>query len=175
MDDFSNRLNDLLVNTFNSILKIEETALKTMGPSNLSISELHMLEAVGKNPKKGMTIGAIAEDQAITRPSVTVAINKLEKKGYVTKEKSEEDGRKIYVKLTEWGRKMNAGHRYFHEEMIRSVAEDLNVEEKKILVKGMIKLNNFFLKKMDKFDVALNKNNEEMFSEDKYIRKVEEI
>ncbi len=175
MDDFSNKLNDLLTNTFNSILKIEETALKTIGPKNLSISELHMLEAVGKNPKDGMTIGDLADDQSITRPSVTVAINKLEKKGYVTKEKCAQDGRKIFVKLTEWGRKMNAGHQYFHEEMIRNVAEDMTEEEKRILVEGMIKLNNFFQKKIDKIDVALNKDNEKMFSENKYMRKVEEI
>ncbi len=175
MDTFSHKLNELLSDTFQSILKIEEMALRNVGPSNLSINELHMLEAVGKNGKKGMTIGEIAEDQSITRPSVTVAINKLEKKGYVLKEKSEEDGRKTYVKLTRLGRKMNAGHQYFHENMVRNVAEDMTEEEKKILVEGITKLNQFFLKKMDKINESEMEHTEEIFSQKKFIRKVGKI
>ncbi len=175
MDTFSNKLNELLSETFKSILKIEEAALKNIGPSNLSISELHMIEAVGKNGDDGMTVGDIAKDQGVTRPSVTVAINKLEKKGYVTKEKCAEDGRKTFVKLTRLGRKMNAGHQYFHENMVRNVAEDMTEEEREILVQGITKLNTFFLKKVDKFDEAQNENKKEIFSQKKFIRKVGKI
>ncbi len=152
MDDFSNKLNDLLTGTFRSILKLEEAAVRKVGLTDLSISELHLIEAVSKNTKEGMTIGEIAEDQGITRPSVTVAVNKLEKKGYVTKEKKMDDGRKIYVKLTKLGCKINAGHQYFHENMCRNVAKDMTEEEREILIEGISKLNDFFIKKLDDID-----------------------
>lgn len=46
----------------------------------MSISELHLVEAVGKCGGEGRTISGIAKELDITLPSVTVAINKLMKK-----------------------------------------------------------------------------------------------
>ncbi len=158
MDMFSNKLNELILETFHFILKIEEESIRSLGPSNLSISEFHLLEAVSKNREQGLTIGEIATDQNITRPSVTVAVNKLEKKGYVLKEKCSNDGRKTYVKLTRLGRRMNAGHRYFHEEMCKKIAEDMTDEEKEILAQGITKLNIFFSKKLDELSDLRNQN-----------------
>jgi hypothetical protein len=48
LDSFEKELNDILVDTFRSILKVEEDTLKRT-LIDLSISELHLLEAVGKN------------------------------------------------------------------------------------------------------------------------------
>lgn len=152
MDNFSTILNDLLTGTFRSILKLEEAAIRRVGLTDLSISELHLIESVGKNKEDGMTIGEIAEDQDITGPSVTVAINKLERKGYVTKARNAVDGRKIHVKLTKLGSKINAGHQYFHENMCRNVAKNMTEEERKILIRGISHLNDFFLKKVDEMD-----------------------
>lgn len=149
MDLFSEQLNDILVDTFRSILKVEEQLIKSSGKIDLSISELHLIESVGKNKEKGKTISDIADDLNITLPSVTVAINKLVKKGYVQKVKCENDGRMVYVSLTKLGKKMDAVHQYFHITMVRSVSKDLLEEEKNAMLKGIVKLNDFFKKKLD--------------------------
>ncbi|WP_324822231.1 MarR family winged helix-turn-helix transcriptional regulator [Sinanaerobacter sp. ZZT-01] len=149
MDLFSRELNGLLADTFRSILKIEEQAVRNSEQSDLSINELHLLEAVAKDKDKGRTISDIALDMNITLPSVTVAINKLAKKGYVEKIKSENDGRRVFVKLTRLGHKVNAGHQYFHENMVRNVAAGMTEEEKEILVRGITKLNEFFKKRLE--------------------------
>ena len=47
MEDFSYRLNDLLVDTFRSILKVEEQMLQKHLTLNLSINEMHLIESVG--------------------------------------------------------------------------------------------------------------------------------
>ncbi len=148
MDEFSMKLNEVLVETFRSILKVEEQTLKNSERVDLSISEMHLIESVGKNNNSGKTISDIAEDLSITLPSVTIAINKLMRKGYVEKIKSENDGRIVYVTLTPLGLKMDAVHRYFHQTMVRSVAKELSEEEKEAMVKGIIKLNAFFSKKL---------------------------
>ena len=81
MDDFASKMNELLVDTFHSILKVEENMLSQF-QSNLSISEMHLIEAIGKNKETGRTISDIANELSITSASVT-AINKLVKKGHV--------------------------------------------------------------------------------------------
>ena len=145
-DKFDTELNTVLVDTFKSILKVEETSLKNKGLKDLSISEMHMLELVGKN-KEGQTISQIAEGLKITLPSVTIAINKLEKKGYVQKVKNSLDGRKVFIVLTRLGKKIDSVHRYFHEQMIRSISKDLTKGEKEIFLKGLKGINDFFKEK----------------------------
>ncbi|MFZ5974014.1 MAG: MarR family winged helix-turn-helix transcriptional regulator [Bacillota bacterium] len=148
MDAFSVELNEILVDTFRCILKVEEQAIRKSERIDLSISEMHLIESVGKKNDPGRTISDIADDLSITLPSVTVAINKLMKKGYVKKVKSENDGRVVHVTLTELGLKIDAVHRYFHEKMVRSVAKELSDDEKNAMVKGIKKLNAFFKKKL---------------------------
>ena len=76
-------------------------------------------------------------------------MNKLVKKGYVEKTRSEQDGRQVFVKLTKMGHKVNAGHLYFHENMVRNVSAGMSEEEKEILVKAMKHLNQFFKRKLE--------------------------
>ena len=143
MDRFSKELNNLLVDTYRQISKIEEQAIRQTGKTDLSISELHLLETVGKDKENGCSISDIAAAQEITLPSVTVAINKLAKKGYVEKVRALHDGRIVNVKLTKLGSKMDAGHRYFHENMVRNVSKEMSEEEKEALISGIQKLNTF--------------------------------
>lgn len=144
MEDFSYRLNDLLVDTFRSILKVEEQMLQKHLTLNLSINEMHLIESVGKGGEAGLTISSIAEDLSVSLPSVTVAINKLQSKGYVEKARSGADSRMVYVKLTRNGRRVDGVHRHFHELMVAGIAEGLSEEERTTLTKGIVKLNAFF-------------------------------
>lgn len=146
LDAFEKELNDLLVDTFRSILRVEEETLKGTR-INLSISELHLLEAVGKDREQGRTISDIAQELDITLPSVTVGINRLLKKGYVRKVRSGEDGRMVFVVLTREGRKVDNAHRYFHTQMVRKVSAELSEDEKKVLSRGIRRLDEFFKQK----------------------------
>ena len=151
MDAFSQELNDLLTDAFWSILRIEEQAANRVAGGDLSISEMHMLEAVSKE-ENGRTISELAADQHITLSSVTIAVNKLVKKGYVEKVRHEQDGRQVFVKLTKMGRKVNAGHLYFHENMVRNVSAEMTEEEKEGLLKAMENLNRFFHRKLEPWE-----------------------
>ncbi|NLC33332.1 MAG: MarR family transcriptional regulator [Clostridiales bacterium] len=150
MDAFSRELNDLLVTTFWSVLKVEEQMLKADRSLNLSINELHLIESVGKEELSGKTISDIALDLGITRPSATVSINKLVEKGYVNKRKDSTDGRLVYVTLTDTGKKVDHVHSYFHIQMVREISKTLDDKEKDVLMKGLTKLNAFFQIKADR-------------------------
>ncbi len=149
MNSLAKKLNAMLVETYRQIMRIEENAVANDSKIDLSIGEMHMLESVGKNGG-GCTISDIAQDQFITLPSVTVAINKLVKKGYVEKKRAPHDGRHVIVELTRRGRKVNAGHQYFHENMVRNLIADFSEEETKSLIKGIDKLNKFFTYKLER-------------------------
>lgn len=157
-DEFARRLNDLLVSTFRSILKAEEQVLQATGSHDLSVSEVHLIESVGKGypfvPKQNpviaeeliarLTIKDIADDLGITTPSVTIGVNKLVQKGYLVKLRAPEDGRKVYVGLTDKGLRVNRLHQRFHDTMINRISRAFTPEEKEVLVRGVDKLNSFF-------------------------------
>ncbi len=144
MDPFSAQLNDMLVNTYRSVLAIEEAMLVSFSGDKLSISEMHMIEAVGAAGPEGRTITDIAQALAISPPSVTMMVKRLEKKGFVVKARCERDGRRIYVRLTETGHRADVSHRYFHRQMVRSVGRSIPEEEKAALLHGLKALNAFF-------------------------------
>lgn len=136
-------LNTLLVDTFDAVLQVEEKSLKHVGGGELSIAEFHTLECIGKGDDNRRTVGEIAEALDVTVPTVTVCVNKLVKKGYVTKTRSEKDARVAIIELTREGRKMNRLHRYFHEQMILAVVDEFTEEETECLVRCLRKLNGF--------------------------------
>ena len=121
-------LNKLLVQLFNDILHIEENSLKNI---DLSMTEIHTIEAVGIKDAK--TMGEIAHDLRITVGTLSAAITKLIKKGYVERKRTEEDRRVVLVSLTSKGENIYREHQVFHEEMITSMLGNFSEEEEHIL------------------------------------------
>lgn len=152
MDAFNVELNRLLVMAYRKINKLEEGILHSVSGAELSISEMHLLEAVGDTKAEGIPLYELAQRMDLSPPSVTVAINKLSKKGFVAKSKSEKDKRSVIVVLTRMGKKMNAAHRYFHEQMVRDIDKLLSPSEREGMLKGMEQLNLFFQNALDEMD-----------------------
>ena len=140
-------LNNILVKLFNNILRIEEFALKSSPFNDLSITEMHTIEAIGI--EKARTMSEVALDLKITVGTLTTAINKLIKKGYVNRRRIEEDRRVVMIELTEKGILAYKVHEKFHEEMIDHVLEELGVSEEEVLISSLDKLDKFFQKKLE--------------------------
>jgi len=137
----------LLTLAYRSVEEIEEDMLKSSQGLNLSISEMHLLQAV-EEIGLACTISTLSANQRVSLPSVTAAVNKLAHKGYVEKQKSPQDGRVVHVTLTRLGKKATTAHRYFHTRMVRSVSRALNAEEQEAMLKGVRKLEQFFADKL---------------------------
>ena len=144
MDTRLEELNTLFVDTFTAIMQVEEKNLKHVGNGELSIAEFHTLECIGNGEDNRRTVGEIAEVLSVTVPTVTVCVNKLVKKGYVTKTKSEKDARIAIIELTAEGQKMNRLHRFFHEQMVFAINREFSDEEMDYLLRCIRKLNHFF-------------------------------
>ncbi|RDY23523.1 MarR family transcriptional regulator [Romboutsia maritimum] len=142
-------LNKLLVQLFNDILHIEEKSLKNTKFIDLSITEIHTIEAIGLD--KSRTMGEIAHDLRIAVGTLTTAINKLIKKGYVERKRIEEDRRVVLVNLTERGKEAYNIHYLFHEEMIKAMISNFTTNEEDTLALALEKVNIFFEDKYKSF------------------------
>ncbi len=79
------QLNGFLVNVFNDILRLEEASIRKGPCKNLSVSEMHVLEAVEKSSVDASGAAGMAEVAAhlsITSGTLSVAVKTLEQKGY---------------------------------------------------------------------------------------------
>ena len=135
-------LHDILVKLFQEILDIESKALITSEFKDISVNDMHIIEAIGEREPKNMS--SVAKIMSVTVGTLTIAINSLVKKGYVHRERSEEDRRVVLISLTKQGKKANAHHMKFHDGMIQSVLKDLNEEQQEVLVKALMNLRTFF-------------------------------
>lgn len=133
----------MLIEVYHHISKLEELTLKNFGKAELSINEMHLIECVGERGEDGRTIREIAEHLDISSPSVTVAVKKLENRGYLEKRACSSDGRAVRVRLTKEGRCIDGYHSYYHRIMVREISDSLENEEKTVLTKVIRKLNEY--------------------------------
>ena len=148
MDVSAARMNEMLTAAYRSIIKVEDQMVFDLSDGKLTISEMHMLESVGKRRGHSVTITEIAQDLEITLPSVTSMVKRLERKGYITKDRSSEDGRRVHVVLTRAGLRAEIAHRYIRRRIIRELTAELNVDEKAAILTGLEKMNAFIRRRI---------------------------
>ena len=140
--DCLERMNDVLVNLFRDINSLEERALATSDFDDLTINDIHVIDAIGIGEPKNMT--AIAKELYVTVGTLTIAMNSLVKKGYVDRNRSEKDRRRVNISLTAKGRSAYENHARFHKAMVDKIAENLNADEMEFLRNLLVRLTDFF-------------------------------
>ena len=134
-------VNSYLVRIFNEIMQIEEESLKSSEFKDITIKEMHTIEAIGlvDNP----TSSQVANKLGITVGTLSVSIQNLVKKDYVERVQSAEDRRIVRLKLTKKGKLLYRLHHKFHTDMVEKTLTDLEIDEAQTLIKGLHNLNQF--------------------------------
>ena len=135
-------INDILVNLFNEILKLEEDAIITDEFKDITNNDMHIIEAVGLSGENTMSV--VAKKLGITAGSLTTSVNSLVNKKYVKRQRSEEDRRVVFIKLTEKGKRAYEHHREYHRQMTEAVISRLDENEVPVLIKTLTGLSDFF-------------------------------
>jgi DNA-binding MarR family transcriptional regulator len=138
-------LNHLLVRLFNEILSIEGKALCQGRFSNLTIRDMHLIEAIGDGD--GTRMSDLASFLSLSMGTLTVAVDHLIEKGYVYRSRDPRDRRVVLAALTKKGRQAFDHHARFHEEMVEETISELSPEETDILIRAMDSLRTFFEKR----------------------------
>ena len=149
MNNFEKSLNNVLVDTFNSIIKFEESSLKKIVSVPVTITEAHMIEAIGTQENKEATVSEIASMMSISMPTATVAVKKLESKGFIKKVPCVKDGRRAIISLTEMGKRIEKAHGLFHTRMVKNISKQFQDTEKDVLYRAITKLSEFFREKAE--------------------------
>ena len=135
-------LNKLLVDFFKYIMEIEEKKLITEEFSDVTYNDMHIMEAIGIGEPKMMW--QIAREMAVTTGTLTRAVDALEKKGYVQRQRSEQDKRVVYITLTGRGVGAYRHHERFHQDMIAYILDGITEEEGQVLSAALEKLMGYF-------------------------------
>ncbi|MEG1782933.1 MAG: MarR family transcriptional regulator [Oscillospiraceae bacterium] len=146
MQQVKTDINNFLVDTFNRILRIEEDSLSKGEFKNLSVREMHVIEAVVKL-KDDNTAKQIASELNITQSTLTTTVGTLEKKGMLIRKTGEKDKRVVKIYLTALAVKAYEHHLTFHEELVDAVMSTLSNQELEIFLKGLDGVSRFFSSK----------------------------
>jgi len=107
--------------------ELESKAFEQEGFSDITMNQMHYLEIAANLDDP--TSACIAEKLGVTRPSVSTIIKKLIDAEYLTKTRSENDGRIYYLHLTPKGLRFNELHNEVHSILARRIIENLSQDE----------------------------------------------
>lgn len=146
MNIYEEQLNHFFVDIFNDILRLEEESLAKGNFKNLSVNEVHVIEAVCHSEANGTnTMKLLSNKLMITASSLTIAVKTLEQKGYLIRTKDTDDKRKVIVVSTDLGNAAYEHHKLFHTDLIASVSKTLNEAEMAALTLALGTLHRFFI------------------------------
>jgi len=121
--------------------KSEESAIRELKTgSDLSVSEMHTLVAIGRKSPRPMS--DVASELMISVSTLSIAISKLESRGYVRRVRSEEDRRVVRIMLSAKGRRALEEHEQFYFNLIVAYMQDMTEKDKKDAVRTLAHVQN---------------------------------
>lgn len=148
MNHNESMIDKVLVHLFQDLLRIEERTLqKQIG--DLSMREVHIIEAVCASQEEDNTMTVLAAMLRVTVGSLTVAIKTLERKGYVIRQRSESDKRRVHVLPLPPALEVETHHREFHRRMVDAVTSAISSEELDVLIKSLHAIYDYFYDQED--------------------------
>ena len=141
-----NTLNRLICGAFNAISRAEHNAIWSSGMDDVSVNEVHTVDAIGVFSSK--TMSEVAAKLEITMGTLTVSINHLVKKGYVCKQRSPKDRRVYMLSLTDKGKELYKVHQNFHFELVKNLVLDLSDYEAEMFIEALSNLNEYLGSKL---------------------------
>jgi len=106
--------------------------------TELSPAQMHAIEIIGGD--KAMKMRELAARLGITTGTLTVTIDKLEKKGLVARVAHESDRRSWLIVLTDKGQERFLEHHKFHHKFTEEITEDLSESETRLFAEMMAKI-----------------------------------
>ena len=142
------KLTNFLAETLQNISKFEEYLVNEQ-LDDISFKEIRVLETVARMMKNQVPARAteIAAALFIAPSTFTTTADSLEKKGYLSRMRDENDHRSVRVALTDKGISTIMQHLDFHKEAADEILARMNPVEVQALMQAMEILQEYYLKK----------------------------
>jgi len=92
----------------------DERFLRETGVSSMSLSELHVIQCIGK--KGLMNVTAITEEMGMTKGAISKICTKLFNKQFVEKMRMLDNQKEIFFRLTDNGNEIYMAHEKLHQQ-----------------------------------------------------------
>ena len=115
----------LLDEFYKTYYKIEEINLNQVIKC-LTTTELHVIEAIGE---QSLTMNELSEKLGITMGTASVAVNKLTDKYFIERNRSEDDRRKVFVRLSKKGLIAFKYHGSFHSNILEKITAEISQKD----------------------------------------------
>jgi len=137
-------VNYYLKEIFYRVLSIQEKHVSIATEKRLSRTEIHSIEIIKDAVNPILT--HVAEELRVSKATASVCVERLVKKGFVSKKKLADDKRKHSLELTQTGELCYNQHQAFHEKMVDAILVDFKLDEYPELLRGFKNLAEFFRK-----------------------------
>lgn len=139
-----------MLDIFDKILVTEEKALSKGYFKDLSVAEMHTLESIGLYDSK--TMSETAADLGVTTGTLTVAVDRLVRKGYVKRRRDEHDRRVVRVQLTRQGKLAYRMHHKFHTLLVDRLVEPLDEAQRELFLSTLQSISDFVNEQSRKYN-----------------------
>lgn len=134
--DYKDEMTYELLTFFNGFSSWENSVIRS---SDLTVSEAHAIEVLGKNGQMNMKL--LAQKLGVTTGTTTVTVDRLEKKEYAERQSVKEDRRVHLITLTEKGQRAFDEHHQYHTDLTEQILSVLSNEESERLLAILRKIN----------------------------------
>ena len=107
--------------------RMEEEAKEQFNFKDLTLTQMHYLEMISELKNPNLT--ELAAAMKLTKPTITVLVDKLIEKELVYKVQSDADRRSTHLHLTERGKLINQMHEYAHRRIVEQIEKRIDAEE----------------------------------------------
>ena len=112
---------------------VEKVDCASIAETGLQLSEFAIMEVLLH--KGALPIKVIGEKVLLTSGSMTAAVNRLQKKGFVKRVPDDRDGRSFYIHLTDSGRNVIKQAFEKHAKNLEMITSDLKADERQMLIR----------------------------------------
>jgi DNA-binding MarR family transcriptional regulator len=132
------KLEEMIARLSGYMGRMEEEARDQYNFKDLTVTQMHYLETISEleNPNLTELAGALK----LTKPTVTVLIDKLMEKDLVYRVRSDADRRSSHLHLTEKGKLINEMHGYAHRRMVEDIQKRVTPDEMGQLIELLKKI-----------------------------------
>lgn len=130
----------------NKIARMSQAPSEFGTGERLPLAEIQTIHTVGNSPD--ITITELSHQIGLTKGTVSPVVNRLVERGYLTKSRSNQDGRKVKLQLTDKGTTAYQGYEQYAEEYVSQYAQEISFGEWVIVNEILYKLEAFIDTKM---------------------------
>lgn len=134
-------INDALYNTYYGINRIEEEELKKSRFKDLTVKEMHAIDAITIHGQ--LTVSQVAQKLHLSRATITATVDRLVRKGYATRVRDQKDRRVVRLSLTKKGKLLCRAYHAYHNMMVKSFLQNLSDEELQTIYQAFKNLEKF--------------------------------